>query len=383
MSVLRVEGQRIKQSTARPSTVQFSGGEIPSALIGRIRGGGLLRNSVSESGVRNPSRKAQMLTRIQVLVGILFVTSVVLGAQDLPDPSVRAVTSTVALPSQDTVLPAAPTIVKRVDEVNLLLSVTNHKGRFVQDLNPSDLVISDNGEPPDKITYFQRQTDLPLRVALVVDTSDSVTYRFAFERRSGEAFLQGILRPESDLAMVVSFNQLPALAQPATSDFSKLSKAIQSLTSGGETSVYDAVAFAADQLLAVSDLEPVRRVIVLVTDGADNRSHISLVQAAEHALRAESVIYVVNTNPLVLTPGDKENDRNLRYLADATGGSALQGTSESEVAKSFLKIQQELRSQYAVAYRPHHLIGGLLFRTIRILGPKGMRIRYRAGYYVH
>jgi Ca-activated chloride channel family protein len=323
-----------------------------------------------------------MLVRIQSFAGIVLITSAILGAQVPPEARTIAATSAVALPSLDTPVPALPTIVKHVDEVNLLLSVTNHRGRFVQDLNSSDLVISDNGEPPDKITYFQRQTDLPLRVALVIDTSDSVKSRFAFERASGETFLQDILRPESDLAMVVSFNQSSAMAQPATSDFSKLSKAIQSLTNGGETSVYDAVAFAADQLLAVPDFEPVRRVIVLITDGEDNRSHSSLVRAAERALRAESVIYVINTNPLVLTPGDKEADRNLKYLADATGGSALHGTSDFEIAKSFQKIQQELRSQYAVAYRPRHLMSGLLFRTIRILGPKGVRIRCRAGYYV-
>src|ERR1700704_645428 len=323
-----------------------------------------------------------MLVRIQFFSSVLFLTSVFLRAQDPPDPTSIAVTSAMALPSLHFPPASVPTIVKRVNEVNLLLSVTNHKGRFVEDLNPSDLVISDNGEPPDKITYFQRQTDLPLRVALVIDTSDSIKYRFAFEQKSAEAFLHKILRPESDKALVVSFNQLPTLAQPATENLSKLGVAIRSLTPGGETSVYDAVAFAADELMAIPDSEPVRRVIVLVTDGADNHSHIRLDQAAEHALRAESVIYVVNTNEVILSDLDKDADRATKYLADATGGRTLNGASEHDVSKSFEKIQQELRSQYAVGYRPPHLIGSLLFRTIRILGPKGIRIRYRAGYFV-
>src|ERR1700704_3513296 len=163
-----------------------------------------------------------MLFRIQFSITVLFLTSVFLRAQDPPDPLAIAVTSAMALPSIHFPLPTAPTIVKRVNEVNLLLSVTNHKGRFVQDLNPTDLVISDNGEPPDKITYFQRQTDLPLRVALVIDTSDSIKYRFAFEQKSAEAFLHKILRAESDRALVVSFNQLPKLAQSATENLSKL-----------------------------------------------------------------------------------------------------------------------------------------------------------------
>ena len=323
-----------------------------------------------------------MLVRIQFFSSVLFLTSVFLRAQDPPDPTSIAVTSAMALPSLHFPPASVPTIVKRVNEVNLLLSVTNHKGRFVEDLNPSDLVISDNGEPPDRITYFQRQTDLPLRVALVIDTSDSIKYRFAFEQKSAEAFLHKILRAESDRALVVSFNQLPKLAQPATENLSKLGVAIRSLTPGGETSVYDAVAFAADELLAIPDSEPVRRVIVLVTDGQDNHSHIRLDQAAEHALRAESVIYVVNTNEVILSDLDKDADRATKYLADATGGRTLNGASEHDVSKSFEKIQQELRSQYAVGYRPPHLIGSLLFRTIRILGPKGIRIRYRAGYFV-
>jgi VWFA-related protein len=278
--------------------------------------------------------------------------------------------------------PAVPTIVKRVNEVNLLLSVTNHKGRFVEDLSLADLVISDSGEPPAKITYFRRQTDLPLRVALVIDTSSSITYRFAFEQKSVEAFLRKILRPQGDMALVVSFNQSPKLVQPATGDLSKLGVAIRSLTIGGETSEYDAVALAADELLAIPDTEPVRRVIVLVTDGQDNQSHIRLDQATEHALRAESVIYVVNTTNVILTDLDKGADRATKYLADATGGRTLNGASERDVARSFEQIQRELRSQYAVGYRPPRLIGSLLFRTIRILGPKGIRIRYRAGYFV-
>ena len=97
-----------------------------------------------------------MLVRSQSLASIVFFTSIILGAQDLPDARTMAATSAVALPSLSTPVPALPTIIKHVDEVNLLLSVTNHRGRFVQDLNPSDLIISDNGEPPDKITYFQR-----------------------------------------------------------------------------------------------------------------------------------------------------------------------------------------------------------------------------------
>ncbi len=286
-----------------------------------------------------------------------------------------------ALPSFDSIAPFVPTILKRVEEVNLVLSVTDRRGRFVEHLNPSDLVISDNGELADKITYFQRQTDLPLRVALVVDTSNSVTRRLAFEKHAAEAFLQGILRPESDLAMVISFNEQAMMAQPATDDITTLGAAIGRLMIKGDTSVYDAVAFAADALAAVPDLDPVRRVIVLITDGQDNSSRMNLVQAADRALRAECVIYLVNTETFVGAIEDKQAERARKYLVDATGGSILDGDSNREVARSLQKIQKELRSQYAVSYRPHALIGGLRLRTIRIQGPKGVRLRYRTGYY--
>src|SRR5262250_1304920 len=137
-----------------------------------------------------------------LLASVSFVC-VLAQTQDLssnaPPGAIPAVaTPVLAIPA----FPPPITIFKRVDEVNLVLSATNHKGRFVRDLNPDDLVISDNGEPPDRITYFQTQTDLPLRVALVIDTSDSISFRFDFELKSAKGFLKHILRPDSDEALV-------------------------------------------------------------------------------------------------------------------------------------------------------------------------------------
>jgi Ca-activated chloride channel homolog len=325
-----------------------------------------------------------MPVRTLLAVSLVFFASSLLHSQALKADNSLATAPAMALPAVDALsTPSLPTIVKHVDEVHLLLSVTNRRGRFVHNLNPSDLVISDNGEPPDKITYFQRQTDLPLRVALVIDTSDSVKHRFAFEKKSAQMFLKKVLRPETDLALVVSFNQQPTLVQPLTQELSKLDGAVRSLTDGGETAVFDAVALAAGELSALPEFEPVRRVIILVTDGADNRSHINLDQAVEHALRAESVIYVIETDDFPLTQEDKRAEEVTKYLADATGGRTLSGHSDSDLSSSFRKIHEELRSQYAVGYRPHHLISGLLFYPVRILGPKGIRIRHRAGYYAH
>jgi len=292
----------------------------------------------------------------------------------------------VGVPPAVAITPEPPpilTIYKRVDEVNLVLSATNTKGRFVRDLNPSDLVISDNGEPPDRITFFQTQTDLPLRVALVIDTSDSISFRFDFELKSAKGFLKQILRPDNDQALIVGFNQTATLVQPLTSDLASLNHGLKSLKARGETALFDAIALASDQLRPVAaEAVPVRRAIVLVTDGEENSSRITLGQAIEHVLRAEAVIYVLNIKRDRVTKEDIAGDRIITTLANATGGVVLQSQEAGDMQASFRKIEQELRSQYALGYRPQHLIGSF-FRSIQIFGPDGIRIRCREGYYPH
>src|SRR5947209_2785588 len=134
-----------------------------------------------------------------------------------------------------------PTFSKDVQEVSLVLTVTNKRGHFVRDLNPKDLAILDNDLPPEKITFFQSETDLPLRVALVIDTSDSVTNRFKFEQQAAAAFLKKILRPQSDMGLIVGFNQHVRVTQGPSNDPAKLRAGLDQLKLGGETSVFDAV----------------------------------------------------------------------------------------------------------------------------------------------
>ena len=325
-----------------------------------------------------------MLARVMFSAIVLLFCSLSQAQTSIANPEIKALPALSLppsiLPSLDAA-PALPTIFARVAEVNLVLSVTNDHGHFVRDLNESDIVISDNGEPPAKITYFQTRTDLPLRVALVNDTSDSVAYRFAFEIKSAEAFLKRVLRPKDDAALIVGFNQRPTLVTPPTADVSKLSRGLRGMKPCGETALYDAIAFASDRLLDIpGSVDPVRRVIVLVTDGEENRSNISLDDAVEHALRTESVIYVVNTREITVTREDRFGEEVINRLAQSTGGRVLAGRTETDVSESFHKIQEELRSQYALGYRPRSLLGNL-FHPIRIFGPKGIRIRTRQGYY--
>jgi VWFA-related protein len=311
------------------------------------------------------------------IVALLLFAFTFSSAQELSSIAPAQDLAAAAIPA-----PPALTIFKHVDEVNLVLSATNHHGRFVRDLNASDLVISDNGEPPAKITYFQTQTDLPLQVALVIDTSDSINYRFDFELRAARSFFKQVLRPGYDSALIVGFNQQATLVQPLTADLSRLDHGLKSLKAHGETALFDALALASDQLRPTgADPGPVRRVIILVTDGEDNSSRITQAEAVDRALRSESVIYVVNVKQYRVTEEDIQGDRIIQELATSTGGAVLQSADKEDIVTSFRKIQEELRSQYALGYRPRNLIQNYLFRPIRIFGPRGIRIHCREGYY--
>jgi VWFA-related protein len=273
------------------------------------------------------------------------------------------------------------TVNKEVQEVNLVLTVTNRWGHFVHNLTENDLSILDNDRPVEKITYFQPQTDLPLRVAVVVDTSSSITHRFHFEQKAATAFLRRVLRHDSDLAVVIGFNQQVTLAQAATEDMDLLSAGIKKLTPEGETAVYDAVSVACQELLKVKDHQPSRRAIILITDGEDNDSHIDLQQAVERALRAEAVVYVLSTNPEYAIRVAEEGDRSMKQLAQATGGRLLRADSQSDVISAFSKIAKELRSQYAIGYKPANHGPDGLFHRLSVLGPKKFHLFHRSGYY--
>ena len=273
------------------------------------------------------------------------------------------------------------TVNKEVQEVNLVLTVTNRWGHFVHNLTENDLSILDNDKPAERITYFQPQTDLPLRVALVVDTSSSIANRFRFEQKAATAFLRRVLHHDSDLATVIGFNQQVTVAQPTTENMDLLLEGLKKLHPDGETAVYDAVSVACQELMRVKDVQPSRRVVILITDGEDNQSHIGLQQAVERALRTEAVVYVVSTNPEYAITLGLEGDRSMKQLAEATGGRLLRADSESDVTSAFTKIAKELRSQYAIGYKPANKGPDGLFHRLIVVGPKKFHLFHRSGYY--
>jgi Ca-activated chloride channel homolog len=295
---------------------------------------------------------------------------------------VIALSQSQTLINNDSALERTPavTIRKQVQEVNLVVTVTDHRGRLVRDLRSSDFNIQDNGELPKRITYFERQANLPLRIAVVVDTSSSIAESFAVEEKTAGLFLTRSLRPGSDLALVIGFANKPRVEQSATDDTKLLSRTIRGLHVGGETAIYDAVSAAARELGKITDLQPARRVIILITDGKDNFSQIDLQQAVEVAQRNDCFVYVLSTNTDISSEAESA-ERAMKRLSEATGGNVLRANTEDNLVKAFSDLEKELRSQYAIGYTPANLARNGSFHRLVVQGPKKLRIYYREGYF--
>jgi VWFA-related protein len=275
---------------------------------------------------------------------------------------------------------AALTIREQVQEVSILLTVTDRKGRLVHDLSSSDFTIQDNGESPKRITYFQRQADLPLRIAVLIDTSGSVTSNFGVEQKTAAIFLSNVLRPKSDLALIIGFSNTPLVVQPATNNKDRLSAMIDGLQVRGETAVFDAVWLASQELGKINDVSPARRVIVLITDGQDNASHLNLQQTIEMAQRNDCFVYVLQINTFI-TSESEIADRAMAELSKATGGQVLHADNQKKLVRAFSTIEEDLRSQYAIGYTPANLTPDGSFHRLIVGGPKKLRIHHREGYF--
>ncbi len=283
-------------------------------------------------------------------------------------------------PSTDTQQPV--TVIKHnVDEVSLVFTVTDKHGRFVKDLGKTDFKILDDNKPPVQISSFRSETDLPLRVGLLIDASNSIRDRFKFEQEAATEFLHEIIRRKYDKAFVIGFDTTPETTQDFTDNSELLSRGIHLLRPGGGTALYDAIYLACrDKLMKSDDGGTVRKAIILLSDGDDNQSRVTREEAIEMAQRAEVIIYAISTNISgVVDRGDKV----LQRIAEATGGRYFAPFKLQDVANAFSDIQQELRSQYAMAYKPADFRADGRFRAIDIAAEnrKGLHVRARKGYY--
>src|SRR5579863_538861 len=272
------------------------------------------------------------------------------------------------------------TIRHTVNEVNIVFTVTDKHGHYVKDLKKDNFKVEDDKKPPAEIRSFRAEANLPLEVGLLVDASNSVRDRFKFEQQAAVEFLNQTIRRKYDEGFVVGFDVTPEVTQDFTDNTELLSIGVRSLRPGGGTAMYDALYFACrDKLLKAQHVGPVRRAIILLTDGEDNQSHVTREEAIEMAQRAEVIVYTISTN---LSGAGHHGDKVLERIADATGGRAYVPFQITEVANAFAAIQEELRSQYAIAYKPADFVSDGRYRSVEIVAlQKGLRVRSRHGYY--
>ena len=272
------------------------------------------------------------------------------------------------------------TIRSRVNEVNVLFIATDKHGKFVRDLGKQDFSILDDHKPPQEIVRFSQQTDLPLQLGLLVDTSGSVHGRFQFEQDAAIGFLQHTIRPHYDHAFVMSFNARNNVVQDFTDDVSLLSAGIQRMQAGGGTALYDAIYSACNEKLLKDESDrPARKALIIVSDGEDNQSEHTRNEAIEMAERAQVILYTISTDDsgLIL-----RGDKILAQLADATGGRAFFPFKMKDIKSSFGAIEDELRSQYIVSYHPADFDADGRYRSIEITAlKKDLQVRARRGYF--
>ena len=304
----------------------------------------------------------------------LDVDTVALAAM-IPFAPIKAALSDICAAWKERVLLAAHNphleIVRDDSELELRLCVSQFK-------------ILDNNLPPRQIVNFEAETNMPLRLGLLIDSSSSIRDRFLFEQQAATQFLRQIIRPNTDQAFVIGFDEGSNLTQDFTSDMNKLSEGISVIRPGGGTALWDAVYVACkDKLLKQNEdgnNRTLRKALVVVSDGDDNQSRVTRQQAYDMAQRSGVIIYTISTNlSNILDTGD----RNLKMLAEATGGRAFFPAKLHDLTDAFHSIREELRSQYSISYKPSEFQAGGQYRPIQITADnKHLHVRAKRGYYV-
>jgi Ca-activated chloride channel homolog len=274
----------------------------------------------------------------------------------------------------------APTIRLGVNEVNLIFTVTDKHGHYIPNLQQNDFALLDDQKAPARVNSFHQQINLPLRVGIVIDASTSIRSRFEFEQQAATEFLLQVLKSRNDRAFVMGFDVTPTIEQDWTDNLDGLEAGINRLRPGGGTALFDAVYTACrDKLLTARGQEPVRKAMILISDGDDNQSRAYLDDAIKMCERAETIIYAISTN---WTPSRGRGDAVLTKLAESTGGEPFFPPSVEEMSNSFHEIEQELRSQYALTYTPADFKYDGSFRTIYLYCyDRHYQVRAKKGYF--
>jgi VWFA-related protein len=280
--------------------------------------------------------------------------------------------------------------------VNVYAVVREKNGRLIPDLTKDDFAVEENDEP-QTIKYFARGTDTPLTMGIMVDTSPSQGQVLGVEQREAESFLEEVMRPK-DLTFVLHFDVEVELLQDFTADLHLLNKAIEETEingggvrtpgtfptgdTGGATHLYDAVYLAAHDLLKD---EVGRKVLILLTDGEDQGSRITLDRALEAAQKSDVIIYSIDINDASFYQHggmSYRGDSVLQKLSGETGGRVIQVKNEAETSAAFQHIASELRTQYLLGYTPTNSKQDGTFRKITVkVNGRNAKVNARRGYY--
>lgn len=302
------------------------------------------------------------------------------AAPGSPSASRSAASNLAQQPSSDAQQNGAYTITTVVNEVNLIFTVTDKHGHFIRNLSESDFSLLDNHMSPAEVYSFTQQTNLPLRVGLMIDTSSSIRSRFQFEQNAAIEFLLSVLRPQVDKAFVMGFDVTPDLTQAYTNNGDLLAAGIRKLSPGGGTALYDATYIACrDQMLPLARSGALRKTLILLSDGEDDQSHATLDDAVKMCQRASTAIYTISTND---SPSRDRGDDILKAMAVATGGRAFNPFRMENVAAAFQSIQEELRSQYSLVYKPADFKADGAFRPIYLTAyDRDYKVSAEKGYF--
>jgi len=339
------------------------------------------------------------ITSIFLALVLLLLPLADRAQQSTPDAKPQAP----AAQNQETTQQSKQTITSVVNLVDVLFTVLNRRNKLVPELEKGDFKIWDD-KFPQEIRYFSKQSDLPLRIGMLLDTSNSIRDRIKFEQDASINFLFSVLRRNKDEAFVMTFDDEPQIVQAFTNDTGALRDQITKTRAGGGTAIYDAIYEACVKELSHPPRPPgdqpdvVRRVMILISDGEDNLSTHTRGDAIEMAQRTSVVIYTISTSTQWISlsqtdptkMGDRkyhltDGDKILENLAEETGGRAFFPYHVDDLDQSFQDIGDELRNQYSLAYLPTNYILDGRYHKIRIEVPehKGYQVRARRGYFAH
>src|SRR5438094_9871992 len=314
------------------------------------------------------------MNQAKVLISAFLAAALLLpasaGRAQSPGGAKQQPPAAPAAPSQQANPQSGQTFRTEVNLVDVLFTVLNRRNKLVPDLEQGDFKVFDEGKPQE-IRYFSKQSDLPLRIGMLLDTSNSIRDRIKFEQDASVSFLFSVLRRNKDEAFVMTFDDEPQIIQGFTSDTGALRDQITGTRAGGGTAIYDAIYEACSKELNHPPRPPgdqpdvVRRVMILISDGEDNLSLHTRSEAIELAQRTSVVIYTISTRPqsvsLSETDPNKTADRKyhltdgdkiLQDLAEETGGRAFFPYHVDDLDQSFQDIGDELPNQYAIDYQP-------------------------------